>query len=106
MSNIAFLFLPLAFSSLPAVLPFVSPSSQVSPYITVALKTPSLLFFPLFQNSAPKLTLEPNVMIQMLQLLQAGSTRIDRSSLVGALTQITCLTCRGASVCFLGVHYV
>ena len=29
MSNIAFLFLPLAFSSLPAVLPFVSPSSQV-----------------------------------------------------------------------------
>ena len=28
MSNIAFLFLPLAFSSLPAVLPFVSPSSQ------------------------------------------------------------------------------
>ena len=31
MSNIAFLFLPLAFSSLPAVLPFVSPSSQV-PY--------------------------------------------------------------------------
>ena len=31
MSNIAFLFLPLAFSSLPAVLPFVSPSSQVLP---------------------------------------------------------------------------
>ena len=30
MSNIAFLFLPLAFSSLPAVLPFVSPSSQVA----------------------------------------------------------------------------
>ena len=30
MSNIPFLFLPLAFSSLPAVLPFVSPSSQVS----------------------------------------------------------------------------
>ena len=30
MSNIAFLFLPLAFSSLPAVLPFVSPSSQVT----------------------------------------------------------------------------
>ena len=29
MSNIAFLFLPLAFCSLPAVLPFVSPSSQV-----------------------------------------------------------------------------
>ena len=29
MSNIAFLFLPLAFSSLPVVLPFVSPSSQV-----------------------------------------------------------------------------
>ena len=29
MSNIAFLFLLLAFSSLPAVLPFVSPSSQV-----------------------------------------------------------------------------
>ena len=29
MSNIAFLFLPLVFSSLPAVLPFVSPSSQV-----------------------------------------------------------------------------
>ena len=29
MSNIAFLFLPLAFSSLPAVLPFLSPSSQV-----------------------------------------------------------------------------
>ena len=29
MSNIACLFLPLAFSSLPAVLPFVSPSSQV-----------------------------------------------------------------------------
>ena len=29
MSNIALLFLPLAFSSLPAVLPFVSPSSQV-----------------------------------------------------------------------------
>ena len=29
MSNIAFLFLPLAFSSLLAVLPFVSPSSQV-----------------------------------------------------------------------------
>ena len=29
MSNIAFLFLPLALSSLPAVLPFVSPSSQV-----------------------------------------------------------------------------
>ena len=29
MSNLAFLFLPLAFSSLPAVLPFVSPSSQV-----------------------------------------------------------------------------
>ena len=29
MSNIAFLFLPLAFFSLPAVLPFVSPSSQV-----------------------------------------------------------------------------
>ena len=29
MSNIAFLFLPLAFSSLPAVLPFVSPSSEV-----------------------------------------------------------------------------
>ena len=29
MSNIAFLFLPLAFSSFPAVLPFVSPSSQV-----------------------------------------------------------------------------
>ena len=29
MSNIAFLFLPLASSSLPAVLPFVSPSSQV-----------------------------------------------------------------------------
>ena len=26
---LAFLFLPLAFSSLPAVLPFVSPSSQV-----------------------------------------------------------------------------
>ena len=35
MSNIAFLFLPLAFSSLPAVLPFVSPSSQVNKtYIT------------------------------------------------------------------------
>ena len=30
MSNIAFLFLPLAFFSLPAVLPFVSPSSQVT----------------------------------------------------------------------------
>ena len=30
MSNIAFLFLPLAFSSLPAVLPFRSPSSQVT----------------------------------------------------------------------------
>ena len=30
MSNIAILFLPLAFSSLPAVLPFVSPSSQVN----------------------------------------------------------------------------
>ena len=30
MSNIAFLFLPLAFSSFPAVLPFVSPSSQVT----------------------------------------------------------------------------
>ena len=29
MSNIAFLLLPLAFFSLPAVLPFVSPSSQV-----------------------------------------------------------------------------
>ena len=29
MSNVALLFLPLAFSSLPAVLPFVSPSSQV-----------------------------------------------------------------------------
>ena len=29
MSNIAFLFLPLAFSSLPTVLPFVFPSSQV-----------------------------------------------------------------------------
>ena len=29
MSNIAFLCLPLTFSSLPAVLPFVSPSSQV-----------------------------------------------------------------------------
>ena len=33
MSNIAFLFLPLAFSSLPAVLPFVSPSSQVEIFI-------------------------------------------------------------------------
>ena len=34
MSNIAFLFLPLVFSSLPAVLPFVSPSSQVeSPFV-------------------------------------------------------------------------
>ena len=30
MLNIAFLFLPLAFFSLPAVLPFVSPSSQVN----------------------------------------------------------------------------
>ena len=30
MSNLAFLFLPLAFSSFPAVLPFVSPSSQVN----------------------------------------------------------------------------
>ena len=29
MSIIALLFLPLAFSSLPVVLPFVSPSSQV-----------------------------------------------------------------------------
>ena len=35
MSNIAFLFLLLAFSSLPAVLPFVSPSSQV--YVSAQL---------------------------------------------------------------------
>ena len=35
MSNIAFLFLPLAFSSLPAVLPFVSPSSQVDGFANI-----------------------------------------------------------------------
>ena len=38
MSNIAFLFLPLAFSSLPAVLPFVSPSSQVLYSFTKCVK--------------------------------------------------------------------
>ena len=48
MSNIAFLFLPLAFSSLPAVLPFVSPSSQVDikfiyPYCTNTYSVAHLL---------------------------------------------------------------
>ena len=38
MSNIPFLFLPLAFSSLPAVLPFVSPSSQVTRLAAIAGK--------------------------------------------------------------------
>ena len=35
MSNIAFWFLPLAFFSLPAVLPFVSPFSQVELNLTL-----------------------------------------------------------------------
>ena len=42
MSNIAFLFLPLAFSSLPAVLPFVSPSSQVYLAMKGLIETPGL----------------------------------------------------------------
>ena len=44
MSNIAFLFLPLAFSSLPAVLPFVSPSSQIFNRIIIAMLLTKMSF--------------------------------------------------------------
>ena len=43
MSNIACLFLPLAFSSLPVVLPFVFPSSQV--FLNFIRRVKKLPFF-------------------------------------------------------------
>ena len=56
MSNIAFLFLPLAFSSLPAVLPFVSPSSQVLFFMIHTYMWP---FIPLMCHTVPTARLTP-----------------------------------------------
>ena len=51
MSNIAFLFLLLAFSSLPAVLPFVSPSSQV---LVIICTGSQLEVYPVSANVLPQ----------------------------------------------------